>query len=139
MSAPATGPETLGSLSDEAEITDPQQRIFLECCWEAMERAGYDPAKLTVPPFLPDTPEVRSDLLDYAAEQNLSGARRLELLAKVCDAVHYAHQRGVIHRDLKPANIMVGQGTDIKIGDFGLARATSASNRTADEEPAWRT
>jgi len=29
----------------EAEITDPQQRIFLECCWEALERAGYDPER----------------------------------------------------------------------------------------------
>jgi amino acid adenylation domain-containing protein len=30
----------------EAELTDPQQRIFLECCWEAMERGGYDPARV---------------------------------------------------------------------------------------------
>jgi tetratricopeptide (TPR) repeat protein len=60
---------------------------------------------------------------------------RLQLFRKICDAVSYAHQRGVIHRDLKPSNILVphsssGSGPDlrsvpeIKILDFGLARMT---------------
>ena len=61
---------------------------------------------------------------------------RLELFRKIADAVHYAHQRGVIHRDLKPSNIVVpdlendeesasGSGIpQIKILDFGLARIT---------------
>ena len=62
-------------------------------------------------------------------------ARRLELFRRIADAVHYAHQRGVIHRDLKPSNIIVSTSTDgdessrsgvpgVKILDFGLARIT---------------
>ena len=64
---------------------------------------------------------------------------RLDLFRAMCDAVHYAHQRGVIHRDIKPANIIVTQeasslagtvsGTSrptIKILDFGLARLTDS-------------
>ncbi|HVP12409.1 MAG TPA: protein kinase [Phycisphaerae bacterium] len=61
----------------------------------------------------------------YAAERHLGSAARIGLLAKVCDAVHHAHQQGVIHRDLKPANILVENG-DIgprpRILDFGVAR-----------------
>jgi amino acid adenylation domain-containing protein len=37
-------PELFGMYSREAALTDPQQRVFLECCWEALEDAGYDPA-----------------------------------------------------------------------------------------------
>ena len=48
----------------------------------------------------------------------------LEILLKVCDAIAYAHHRGVIHRDLKPANIMVGEFGQVYLMDWGLARLT---------------
>jgi len=43
-------------------------------------------------------------LTDYARNQNLNLRQLLELMAQVCDAVHHAHQRGIIHHDLKPGN-----------------------------------
>jgi len=48
--------------------------------------------------------------------------KRLELFCDICDAIHYAHQRGVIHRDLKPTNILVDSEGRAKILDFSLAR-----------------
>jgi WD40 repeat protein/predicted Ser/Thr protein kinase len=57
---------------------------------------------------------------------------RLELLARVCDAVQHAHDQGVIHRDLKPANILVEETGQPKVLDFGVARATDADLVTGD-------
>ncbi|MEM7164819.1 MAG: serine/threonine-protein kinase [Planctomycetota bacterium] len=71
---------------------------------------------------------------EYARDQDLSTRARLELIAKVCDAVHHAHQQGVIHRDLKPGNILVPQvGAGVgqpKVLDFGVARAADSDPRT---------
>jgi eukaryotic-like serine/threonine-protein kinase len=46
----------------------------------------------------------------------------IEVLLKVCDALAYAHHRGVVHRDLKPANIMVGDFGQVYLMDWGLAK-----------------
>jgi tetratricopeptide (TPR) repeat protein len=61
-------------------------------------------------------------LTEYVRQAELSARGRLELFLKICDAVQYAHDNGVIHRDLKPSNIIVDQDGNPKILDFGLAR-----------------
>ena len=62
-------------------------------------------------------------LLHYAEANQLNTRQRLEIMAKVCEAVHHAHQRGIIHRDLKPPNILVDESGQPKVLDFGVARA----------------
>ncbi len=69
-------------------------------------------------------------LLDYARGEELPTRARLELVARVCDALHHAHQKSVIHRDLKPANIVVDDSGAPKVLDFGVARASDADIQT---------
>ncbi|MET0334884.1 MAG: serine/threonine-protein kinase [Rhizobacter sp.] len=56
----------------------------------------------------------------------------LHIVARVADALHYAHSQGVVHRDIKPANVVVDLEADsVKVTDFGIARvADSARTRT---------
>lgn len=68
-------------------------------------------------------------ITQFAAEQRWDTRQRLGLFAAVCDAVQYAHERGVIHRDLKPANILVNERGEPKILDFGVARITESDVR----------
>ena len=52
-------------------------------------------------------------LQDHARHHDLDDRQRIELMARVCDALHYAHEQGVIHRDLKPNNVLVAVGDDV--------------------------
>jgi tetratricopeptide (TPR) repeat protein len=65
-------------------------------------------------------------LVAYCREKELATADRLELFVKICDAVQFAHHKGVIHRDLKPDNILVDDFAEPKILDFGVARVTGS-------------
>jgi serine/threonine protein kinase len=57
----------------------------------------------------------------FCAIQKLSTLQRLKLFVKVCDAVAYAHAKGVVHRDLKPSNILVDRSGRPRVIDFGIA------------------
>ncbi len=61
-------------------------------------------------------------LNDYVRTHDVPRRQRLTLFSRICDAINYAHQRGVIHRDLKPSNILIDLEGNPKILDFGLAR-----------------
>jgi serine/threonine-protein kinase len=68
-------------------------------------------------------------LSNYAQQGQLLPPRQvLELMARVAEALHYAHNQRVVHRDIKPANLLYDERSDtIKISDFGIARLTDSS------------
>src|SRR5690606_17688381 len=53
----------------------------------------------------------------------------LTILLKVCDAIDFAHNKGILHRDLKPENIMVGQFGEVLVMDWGLAKQIEAPQK----------
>ena len=64
-------------------------------------------------------------------EGSFSPERALELLIPVTSAVAAAHESGLIHRDIKPENVLISDRGQIKVADFGLARAITAQTATA--------
>ena len=83
------------------------------------------------PYFAMELIEDAKTLIQYANEKRLDAHARLALFRKVCAAMEYAHQRGVIHRDLKPGNILVDVHGQPKIIDFGVARASEGNQALA--------
>jgi serine/threonine protein kinase len=68
-------------------------------------------------------------LHEFASANSLNARQKLALMARICEAVNHAHQRGLIHRDLKPGNIMVDETGQPKVLDFGVARVTGSDER----------
>jgi tRNA A-37 threonylcarbamoyl transferase component Bud32 len=63
-----------------------------------------------------------SNLRDLIRAGKLEPAEALAMVPKICDALQYAHDQGVVHRDVKPENILVDREGGVKIADFGLAK-----------------
>ncbi len=71
-------------------------------------------------------------LSQWLETHNPSLSRRLNLFLQICDAVEFAHQNLIIHRDLTPSNVLISDGDQAKLIDFGIARPHSADDAGGD-------
>ncbi|MEQ4300456.1 Stk1 family PASTA domain-containing Ser/Thr kinase [Plantactinospora sp. B6F1] len=71
-----------------------------------------------------------------AAEGRLMPRRALEITADVCAALEFSHRHGIIHRDIKPGNVMMTQTGQVKVMDFGIARALASGATTMTQTSA---
>ncbi|GAA0564017.1 Stk1 family PASTA domain-containing Ser/Thr kinase [Paractinoplanes ferrugineus] len=71
-----------------------------------------------------------------AEEQRLQPRRALEITADICAALEFSHRHGIIHRDIKPGNVMITQNGQVKVMDFGIARALASGATTMTQTSA---
>lgn len=114
-------PQTLQRFIEEARITGQLDHPNIVPIHELARDAGggvYFTMKLVEGRTL-------QEVLDGAGEDRLAPGKlreHLQIFLKICDAIAFAHARGVLHRDLKPSNIMVGDFGQVYIMDWGVAR-----------------
>ncbi len=75
-------------------------------------------------------------LKDVLANGPLEPAEATRIISQVLTALEYSHRAGVVHRDIKPGNIMITSSGQVKVMDFGIARAISESSATIAESSA---
>jgi eukaryotic-like serine/threonine-protein kinase len=103
---------------------------------EELEPDNGQGAQITVPYIVMEYVEGRTLRDVMQREGRLTVERSLEIVADVCDALEYSHRTGIIHRDIKPGNVMLTREGVVKVMDFGIARAVTASSATMTQTAA---
>jgi len=110
---------------------------------EARMNAGLDHPHI-IPIYYIGQEAVRGAVLHYIVMEFVEGGdldsalaaeivplpQRLRWMRQIADGLAYAHQQGVIHRDLKLRNVFLARSQNVKIGDFGLAKAMGSETKT---------
>ncbi len=115
---PFSRPELGNRFRAEAETAASLQHPNIVAIHEVGEHAGH--------PFFSMDYVAGPSLADTLRDGPLPAPRTAELLQMLAEAVHYAHQHGVLHRDLKPSNVLLDELGHPRITDFGLAKRLPA-------------
>src|SRR5690625_1150480 len=85
---------------------------------------------------VPRVSEPLQEKIDHALGSPLPEQEAADYMAGVLGALHYSHGRGIVHRDIKPSNVMVASSGEVKVMDFGIARALADSAQTMTQTSA---
>ncbi len=125
----APGSPTAARFVEEAQITSQLQHPGIPPVY----RVGSLPDGR---PFLA-MKLIKGQTLDVLLKaEGPNSTRWLGVFEAVCQAVGFAHSKGVIHRDLKPANVMVGAFGEVQVMDWGLAKVLASGAASAARDPA---
>jgi serine/threonine-protein kinase len=91
---------------------------------------GETGASVTVPYIVMEYVDGQTLRQLLQSGRRLLPERALEMTAGVLAALDYSHRHGIVHRDIKPANVMLTRGGEVKVMDFGIARAVADSSAT---------
>ena len=140
-SASAPNPELWKRFLKEAQITGQLEHPNIVPVYELARRKEDDQPFYTMRFLRGQT--LRDSIAEFHRRRAGKPANRLELqrqllepFAKICEAIGYAHSRGVIHRDLKPENVVLGGHGEVIVLDWGLAKVVGQPDddvRTAQE------
>jgi tRNA A-37 threonylcarbamoyl transferase component Bud32 len=75
------------------------------------------------------------NLRDLLRDGKLEPQQALAIVPPICDALQYAHDKGIVHRDIKPENILLDRDGRVKIADFGIASLVGASGENSGTPP----
>ena len=75
------------------------------------------------------------NLRDLLREGKLEPQHALAIVPPICDALQYAHGKGIVHRDIKPENLLLDKDGRVKIADFGIASLVGAAGEVAGTPP----
>jgi serine/threonine-protein kinase len=114
LHGPFASPDFVRRFRYEAEVTATLRHPNIVPVYEISEYDGHH--------FLSMEYVEGQNLAELVREQPLSPGRAAAYVKAVAEAVHYAHQRGVLHRDLKPSNILLDAFDHPRVTDFGLAK-----------------
>jgi serine/threonine protein kinase len=121
----AASPQALTRFNHEAEILGRLRHPNIAQVYDA---GTFDDGDGAQPYFAMELIKGQP-LIEYVVKSMPEPRKRLELFARICDAVQYAHHKGIIHRDIKPDNVLVDDLGEPKILDFGVARVTDSDIR----------
>jgi len=91
---------------------------------------GDESASVVVPYIVMEYVDGQTLRQLLASGRRLLPERALEITAGVLAALDYSHRHGIVHRDIKPANVMLTRTGDVKVMDFGIARALADASAT---------
>ncbi len=119
-------PSYLGRFYMEAQVTAQLQHPNIVPVYGLMAsggKVGYAMKLIDGVTLKDHIRETQEQYVKFGApDEHHTLAARLEHFLKVCDAIHYAHRKGVLHRDLKPLNIMIGPYNEVYVMDWGIAK-----------------
>ena len=72
----------------------------------------------------------------FDAKEKFELKEAVHIMAELCEALHFAHEAGIIHRDIKPANVMIDTQGRVKLTDFGVARIVDPDRTLSDKTQA---